>query len=79
MFKNKYKKKRNGGFNGFLMILLAILTLIGGLVHIGESYNIFNLLSIFGGIANLIQFIAGSATVIFSGWFLIWYLSKRRK
>lgn len=58
--------------NKWLKMTLAILALVAGLVHVGDSYNLFDLLSIFGSWSNIIQLVAGGATI----WFVIWCWMK---
>lgn len=47
----------------WLWVIIAVLAGVGGIVHVGTSYNLFLLLPIFGSWANLVQLLAGASGV----------------
>lgn len=50
----------------WLWTTAAVLSIVGGLVHILQPFN-FDLLGIFGSYGKWVQLVAGIATVVFIG------------
>lgn len=65
--------KKIKGFNKVLCWVLAVLSIVGGLEHVGQSYDMFSILSWIPNatFSSIVQLVAGISIVYLAVWKLM--------